>query len=166
MPGYGQPFADSVRLSLNIVPEFDADHILFDLAYGSDEFGLKTDRVGIFVNARYTGLLAQHPIDQHHPWINKAGSGLGLQWMLYPDADPNQYPSFTVAIAVPSPGEAFTLDFVLADAKDGSYDTALFLGNLRGSREPAGYQLVPEPGTLALLMIGGSLAAIGLRRPR
>lgn len=163
VPGAGSGYTDNVRLSLAITPELDANYIVFDLAFGTDEIGLETDRIGIFVNGRYTGLLAGRPIDQHHPWVGIPASGLGLDQMLLREFNPLGYPYVTVSIAIPSPGELFTLDFVVADIKDGDYDTALFLGNLRGSLAPEGYQLVPEPGTLALLA-GGLFALLRLRQ--
>lgn len=124
---------------------------------------METDRVGIFVNGRYSGLLDGRPIDQLHPWVGIPASGIGLDKMLPREYDPLGYAFVTVSIAIPSPGEQFTLDFVVADIKDGNIDTALFLGNLRGSPTPEGYLLVPEPGTLALLA-GGLFAFLRLRK--
>lgn len=163
VPGAGWGYTDNVRLALEITPELEANYLVFDLAYGTDELGLESDRIGIFVNGRYTGLLGGRPIDQWHPWAGTPASGLGLTNMLLREFDPLDYPYVTVSIAIPSPGERFTLDFIVADVVDGERDTALFLGNLRGSETRVGYQLVPEPGTLALVA-GGLFAFLRLRR--
>jgi hypothetical protein len=152
VPGAGSGYYDTVRFSLTIDPGFDANFINFDLAYGTNEIALSTDRVGIFVNGDYSGLLAGNPIDQAHPWVGPAGSGFGFGSILYPDGNPLAAPFVTVSLPVPSPGERFTLDFVLADVTDGEVDSALFIGNLTGSESPIGILPVPEPASLALLV--------------
>jgi hypothetical protein len=166
VPGSGAGYFDSVRFSLTIDPGFSTSFVNFDLAYGTNEIALSTDRVGIFVNGVYYGLIEGNPIDQVHPWVRPAGSPFGFGSNLYPDGDPLAYPSMKVSLPVPSPAEILTLDFVLADVTDGEIDSALFVGNLQGSEEPQGLRLgqVPEPPVLPLVL--GGLAAMGtlLRR--
>lgn len=167
VPGFGSGFYDAVRFSLMIDPGFDTNFINFNLAYGTNELALSTDRLGIFVNGLYVGLLDGAPIDQAHPWMAPAGSGFGFESVLYPDADVLAYPSITASIGLPSPGEFLALDFILVDVTDGLFDSALFLGNLSGTVAPLGYLLtgttsVAEPGSLALLLMG----LVGLARGR
>lgn len=166
VPGSGSGYFDTVRLSLTIDPGLDANFINFDLAYGANELALSTDRLGIFVNGDYFGLLVGKPIDQAHPWVGPAGSGFGFGSILYPNGNPIAAPFVTVSLAVPSPAERFTLDFVLADVTDGEFDTAVFLGNLTGSEAPQGILLVPEPNSLALVLaaLPGTVAISRWRR--
>lgn len=166
-PGSGSGFLDAVRLSLLIDPGFDTNFLNFNLAYGTNEPGLSTDRLGLFVDGRYVGLLAGAPVDQAHPWMGPVGSGFGFESVLYANADVLGYPFVTVSIGVPSPGALLALDFVLVDVTDGLLDSALFVGDLSGSVAPLGYLLagtrtVPEPGSLALLLAG--LAGLAWRR--
>lgn len=169
VPGAGSGYFDTVRFSLTIDPGFDASFVNFDLAYGTNELALSTDRLGIFVNGRYFGLLAGDPIDQDHPWVGLAGSGFGFGSVLYPNGDVLAAPFLTVSLPVPYPASTFTLDLVVADVTDGNFDSAVFLGNLNGSETPSGLLLstVPEPGSLLLLMAGvPAAAAFGLGRRR
>jgi len=62
IPGGGSGFFDPVRFTLAIDPGLTANFINFDLAFGTNELGLTTDRVGIFVNDVYYGLLAFEPL--------------------------------------------------------------------------------------------------------
>lgn len=162
IPGQGAGFTDTARLSLTIDPGLDAVFVNLDLAFGTNEVGLWTDRVGVFVNGGFQGLLLGAPLDQNHPWMGPAGSGYGMNSVLYPDGNPTAAPFVTVAVPVPGAGVAFALDFLIADVGDGDIDSALFLGNLRGSETPLGPVLVPTPAPLGLLVLG--LTWLGLRR--
>lgn len=150
VPGKGAGLFDSARLSLTIDPGFDAVFINFDLAFGTNEAGIWNDRIGVFVNGGFLGLLLGAPLNQDHPWTGPAGSGFGFNRILYPLADVLAAPMVTVAVPVPSAGSPFTLDFIVADVGDGTIDSALFLGNLRGSDAPLGPVLVPAVPPLAL----------------
>jgi hypothetical protein len=162
VPGAGVGYFDTVRFSVTIDPGFDASYINFDLAYGSNEVALSTDRLGIFVDGQYFGLLAGQPIDQHHSWVSSAGSGFGFGENLYPEGSPLKAPFVTVSLPVPSRAVAFTLDLVLADVTDGEVDSAVFLGNLSGSTTPAGEVLAPVPLPAAAWFLGSGLALVGV----
>jgi hypothetical protein len=165
IPGQGDAFADPVRLSLTVTPEFASDFLNFSIAFGTSEAGLSTDRLGIFVNDDFYGLVAGQPLDQNHPWMAIPATSIGLDRMVHPDGDPLGFPSVTVSIPIQQPGSPLRLDFVLADTTDGGIDSALFLGNLTGSAVAQGV-VIPEPGTAAALplLIGGAAFAWWRRR--
>lgn len=158
VPGGGSGFFDPVRFTVAIDPGFDANFINFDLAFGTNEVGATTDRIGIFVNGLYYGLLAGSPIDQFHPWIEPAGSQFGFGANLYPDGSTVAYPSVKVSLPVLTPAQVVTLDILLADVTDGTVDSALFLGNLTGSEVAKGVVLAPVPIPAALPLLIGALA--------
>ena len=166
IPGGGSGFHDSARLSLTINPGFDTQYINFDLAFGTNEIGLTTDRVGIFVNGVYFWQMANQPFDQFNPWAAPAGSGFGFATNLYPGGDVLAFPSLMLSILVEQPGSPITLDFVVADVTDGGADTAILIGNLNGSLTASGTVLQPIPVPAAIWLFASGLAGLSLSRRR
>ncbi len=122
IPGGGSGFFDSVRFQLSIDPGLDANFVNFDLAFGTNELGATTDRVGIFLDGILYGLPPTWTLDAFHPFVAPAGSGFGFAYNLYPGGDVTQFPSLRVSLAIPNPASLLTLDFVLADVVDGTVD--------------------------------------------
>jgi len=166
VPGGGSGFFDTARLSLSINPGLDTQYINFSLAFGTNEAGITTDRVGIFVNGVYFWQMADAPFNQFNPWAAQAGSGFGFATNLYPQGDVLAYPSLTLSFLVEQPGSPLTLDFVVTDVTDGRTDTAILIGNLNGSLTASGTVLQPIPVPAALWLLGSGLAGLTLSRRR
>jgi hypothetical protein len=166
IPGGGSGFFDAARLSLSIDPGLESQYINFHLAFGTNEAGVTTDRVGVFVNGVYHWLKANEPFDQSHPWAAPAGSGFGFATNLYPGGDVLDYPSLMLSILIEQPGSPLTLDFLVADVTDGATDTAILIGGLNGSLAPTGNLLQPIPVPAAVWLFASGLAGLTLSRRR
>jgi len=166
IPGGGSGFFDTARLSLLIDPGLATNYLNFDFAFGTNELGITTDRVGIFVNGVYFWQLADVPFNQFHPWAAGAGSGFGFGTNIYPQGNVLDYPSLTLSILVEQPGSPITLDFLVADVTDGGIDTAILIGNLNGSLTPNGTLLQPIPVPAAVWLFASGLAGLSLSRRR
>lgn len=163
IPGIGTSSAtfDAVRFSLTVTPGLTDDFANFRFGYLTSEIS-PADVFGIFVDGVFTGYVQGDPIDQSHPWIQTSLSDVGFSLALFQDGLGSNPESFLLSLAVPNPGAAFDIDFVLVDAFDGLNDSAVFLGEFSLSSTQLGVAAVPEPGTIVLFGLG--LAAVLIAR--
>jgi hypothetical protein len=154
-----------VRFSLTVSPGLTDDFVNFSMGYLTSEIS-PSDVFGIFVDNVFTGLIAGSPVDQGHPWILASISGIGFRDALFLNGLGSNPESFLVSLAIPNPGIAFTLDFILVDAFNGDVDTAVFLGEFSFSTAPLGVVAIPEPRSIALVMLSSVAVLAFCRRLR
>ncbi len=149
---FGTSFADfdTVRFSLTVTPALSDDYVNFRLGYLTSEIS-PADVFGIFVDNVFTGYVAGAAIDQAHPWMQAASSGIGFSQALFWNGLATNPESVLLSLAVPNPGSSFQVDFVLVDAFDGYTDSSVFLGDFSLSSTALGTVAIPEPGTVGLL---------------
>ncbi|MDX2081002.1 MAG: choice-of-anchor L domain-containing protein [Terrimicrobiaceae bacterium] len=164
---FGTPFADfdTVRFSMTVTPGLGDDYVNFRLGYLTSEIS-PADVFGIYVDEVFTGYVGGAAIDQAHPWMQAASSGIGFSHAFFLDGLATNPESLIVSLAIPNPGSAFQLDFVLVDAFDGNTDTAVFLGDFSLSSSALGTVAIPEPGTVGLFTAAGLFLVLFRKRAR
>jgi hypothetical protein len=163
--------------TLNLAFTLDSDSLFFNYVFGSEEYN---EYVGSSYNDFFQLLLngpgftnvnlAQVPGGGGPVTINNVNNGSNSAF--YNDNSGGAYPfeldGFTDVLTASAtgltPGANYTLSFIIGDAGDTNYDSAVFVqgGTIGTIQTPPG--AVPEPSTWAMMLLGfGAIGAV-LRR--
>ncbi|MCG8609799.1 MAG: choice-of-anchor L domain-containing protein [Pseudomonadales bacterium] len=159
--GSGETF-DATVVTIKFIPQAGAKGILFNLAFGSDEYPEFSDSsfvdvAGVFINGENVALFNNDPT-QPLSVIDK-----NLELGNFRDNQTNDFPieydgistQQTIATAI-VPGQENTLKIAIADTGDTAYDSGMFIANLKEIPVGGGGLLLTNIGTDASETIEGN----------
>jgi len=154
-------YFDTTEIAVNFHMDPGFDTVFFNVVFGSDEFfeyvnTTFIDAFGLFVDNTNIAFNGGQPINVNH----SAGAvvpGTELDGVIAPGGNP----VMTFSKVLANPTGAHTLNFIIADRGDASYDSTAYIGALGGVNPGPGPSTVPEPASL--LLVGTGLGALARR---
>jgi PEP-CTERM motif len=165
-------FHDVTQLTISFDVDANTTSVHFGVVFASAEYPKYAnpaenfnDAFGLFLNGTNIAFAGGKPVNINNPMMVDTDSAAGaayqetaLQGLLVGPGG-NPFMNFGGAVVAGSKGN--TLTFIIADANDSRWDTAVYISGL-GNAPPPG--TVPEPASLALLGLGVSALALYSRR--